>query len=106
MHPMLVEAKLINPPVFTIPHVVQPGQTLGVLAKRYGTTVNAIMRANGLPSSQLRAGRTYRIPVRTPAPPSAPLAFPHRTLPAHTPDVMAVVNWPTQESLYGPIGDR
>jgi LysM repeat protein len=32
-------------------HIVQPGDTLGQIAKRYGTTVAAIMEANGLPSA-------------------------------------------------------
>jgi len=107
VHPMLVAQKLMKPPAFTIPHVVQPGQTLGALASRYGTSVRAIMQANGLTSSQVRAGRTYRIPVRTPAPQQMlAFTFPHRTLPTVTPEVLAAVPWPTPESLYGTGGDR
>jgi penicillin-insensitive murein endopeptidase len=63
-------------------HRVAKGETLGKLAKRYGTTVPAIQRANGLRSSLIQAKKTYRIPV--PAGQSratAPLEFPPRRLP-------------------------
>jgi LysM repeat protein len=98
--PFLVEQKVVKPPVFTARHVVLPGQTLGHLAARYGTSVRAIMQANGLTTTQLRAGRTYRIPVRAAAPPIAPLVVPLRKLPPVTPTVMASASWPTMFSLY------
>jgi LysM repeat protein len=34
-------------------HVVRPGETLSGIAARYGTTVTALVRANGLPSANL-----------------------------------------------------
>jgi penicillin-insensitive murein endopeptidase len=105
-HPLLVQLKIVDPPVFTVRHVVRPGQTLGHLAARYGTSVRAIMQANGLRTTQLRAGRTYRIPVRAAAPPSHPIVVPRRILPSYTPAAMASVTWPTIESLYGTSGDR
>ena len=46
--PYLVEAKIVQPPVFTVRHLVRAGQTLGSIAARYGTSLRAIMQANGL----------------------------------------------------------
>jgi penicillin-insensitive murein endopeptidase len=106
VHPMLVDLGIVKPPVYTVPHVARQGQTLGQLAARYGTSVRAIMAANGLTSTQIRAGRTYRIPVRTPAPPPQPIVVPHRLLPSQTPLAMAAIDWPTVESLYGEAGAR
>ena len=105
-HPTLVDLQIVRPPVYSVPHLVRAGQTLGHLASRYGTTVRAIMQANGLRTTLLRAGRTYRIPLRTPAPPPLPLVMPRRLLPSQTPAAMASVDWPTVESLYGVAGDR
>ena len=62
VHPILVELKLVDPPVYTVRHVVRSGQTLGQLAARYGTSVRAIKRANGMSSSFLRAGRVVPHP--------------------------------------------
>ena len=45
-------------------HRAKNGDTLVVLAKRYGTTVEEIQKANGLKSHALRAGAVYRIPQR------------------------------------------
>jgi murein endopeptidase/LysM repeat protein len=45
-------------------HKARKGDLLGNLAKRYGTTVEAIRKANGLKNDKIRAGRTYVIPVR------------------------------------------
>ncbi|MGE5199239.1 MAG: penicillin-insensitive murein endopeptidase [Rhodospirillaceae bacterium] len=104
VHPILVELKLVDPPVYTVRHVVRPGQTMGQLAARYGTSVRAIKSANGLSSTALRAGRAYRIPVKTAAPASAPLVVPFRRLPPSTPEVLASASWPTVESLYAGSG--
>jgi penicillin-insensitive murein endopeptidase len=94
-HPFLVQSGIVEPPVYTVRHVVRAGQTMGHLAARYGTSVGAIQRANGLTTTRLRAGRAYRIPVRAAAPPSVPLVVPPRLLPPTTPAVMASVAWPT-----------
>jgi penicillin-insensitive murein endopeptidase len=98
--PYLVEAKIVQPPVSTMRHVVQPGQTLGHLAARYGTSARAIMQANGLTTTQLRAGRAYRIPVRAAAPLVESVVVPLRMLPPQTPPAMAPAVWPTMLSLY------
>jgi penicillin-insensitive murein endopeptidase len=100
-HPMLVEAGLVKPPVSTVRHLVRRGQTIGDLASRYGTSVQAIMQANHLRSTQLRAGRAYRIPVRRGVPAYEPLVVRRRVLPTATPESLAGVEWPTPETLYG-----
>lgn len=100
-HPTLVELKIMKPPVYSVPHVARAGQTLGHLATRYGTTVRAIMQANGLRTSMIRAGQTYRIPLKTAAPPPDPVVVRRRLLPPQTPEVLGSVDWPTPESLYG-----
>jgi LysM repeat protein len=44
-------------------YVVQPGDTLFSIARRFGTTVDAIARFNGLRSSKIFVGQQLRIPV-------------------------------------------
>jgi LysM repeat protein len=44
-------------------HLVQPGDTLFSLSVRYGTTVEAFMRANGLTSETIYQGQTLVIPT-------------------------------------------
>jgi len=44
-------------------HVIAPGDTLWVIARRYGTSVEAIMEANGISSpNRLRVGQELVIP--------------------------------------------
>jgi membrane-bound lytic murein transglycosylase D len=46
-------------------HRVRSGETLSTIARRYGTSVSALMRANGLASpNRLRAGQRLRVPSR------------------------------------------
>ena len=53
-------------PVFvkpkTIRHTVQKGDTLYGLARKYGTTVSKIQKANNLSGTIIRTGKTYVIP--------------------------------------------
>ncbi len=50
-------------------HVVQPGDTLWSLARRYGTTPADIARVNGVdPQGILHVGQTLRIPTEADAP--------------------------------------
>lgn len=51
------------PPPYII-HVVRPGDTLFSIARRYGTTVGAIMAANGLRDTTIYVGQRLRIPTR------------------------------------------
>jgi membrane-bound lytic murein transglycosylase D len=66
----------IPPDVVTDRHTVRRGDTLGAIARRYRTSVNAIKRLNGLRSNLIRIGQVLRVPSRggverAPAPPTA-----------------------------------
>lgn len=50
-------------PENVITYTVRPGDTLWQLAKRYGTTVDAIKQASGITSDDLSIGQILRIPV-------------------------------------------
>ena len=54
-----------------VTHVVGRGENLSSISKRYGTTVAAIQRANGLRGTLIRAGQRLSIVGRTGAAPSA-----------------------------------
>jgi LysM repeat protein len=60
-------------------YVIKPGDTLYDIALEYNTTVNAIMEANSLESTQLSVGQRLIIPVGTIAPPPAPTQTPTAT---------------------------
>ena len=96
VYPVLVETGAAPPPM--VKHRVRRGETLGSLARRYGTSVNAIRAANGLRSTRLRAGRSYTIPIRRTPPDSGPVVVPPRRLP---PDMVArtLVSLPTEPAL-------
>ncbi len=79
VYPVLVETGAAPPP--TVKHRVRPGETLGGLARRYGTSASAIRAANGLRGTQLRAGRSYTIPIRRVPPDEGPLVVPPRRVP-------------------------
>jgi penicillin-insensitive murein endopeptidase len=75
------------PPAFVM-HTAKKGETLGSLARRYGTSVREIQRANGLRSTLIVAKKVYRIPQRGGAvatPVNAPVVVPPRRLPPAQP---------------------
>ncbi len=46
-----------------VEYIVQAGDSLWLIAQRYGTTVEAIKQANGLVGNELQIGQKLRIPV-------------------------------------------
>jgi penicillin-insensitive murein endopeptidase len=86
----MLKSKLIEPPSYFISHKVKKGETLGKLAKRYGTTIPALKKINGLKNSLIRAGRVYKIPRKGNAPPPPPTARLPRVLPPTTPKLPIV----------------
>ncbi len=83
VQPILAKQGKVDPPTVHVTHRARKGDTLGRLANLYGTTVEAIKRANGLRSNLIRAKKTYRIPKRggVKASPSRPVSIPPRRLP-------------------------
>jgi penicillin-insensitive murein endopeptidase len=81
-HPVIVREKVVVLANY-INHRARSGDTLGILARRYGTTVQAIQEANGLRSIAIKSGRVYKIPVKgKPVKPAArPASIPARRLP-------------------------
>jgi len=81
----LVPILVARPDENLVIHRVAPGDTLGKLAARYGSTVRSIQANNGLASATaLRVGSTLRIPLRGPCtscPIPPPLSVPPRRLP-------------------------
>lgn len=66
--PSLAAPQRQEPQIF---HIVSPGDTLSALAKRYGTSVAAIVATNGLPNPDLiEVGEVLHIPLASPSPPS------------------------------------
>jgi len=88
-HASLVRHHLIGAPTAFVLHKVRKGETLGMLARKYGTTVARIKEANGLRSSLIRAKRTYRIPKKGRIGVPLPVVVPPRRLPPTTPDESA-----------------
>lgn len=52
-------------------HKARSGDTLVILARRYGTTIEAIQAANGIRGTALRAGVVYKIPQKAAPKPQA-----------------------------------
>lgn len=49
-----------------VSHRIKRGDTLGQIARKYGTTVALIQRANGMRKSFLRVGHSLNVPLRGP----------------------------------------
>jgi penicillin-insensitive murein endopeptidase len=65
-------------------HTVKKGNTIGAIARAHKTTVAAIMRANRLRSTRIRAGQALQIPKANAAgvaAPEGPVRIPPRRLP-------------------------
>jgi penicillin-insensitive murein endopeptidase len=79
----LVSHGLVPPVQDYTSYRTKRGDTLGKLAKRFGTSIEAIKRANGLKKSLIREKQVYLIPTKSsrPKPPPPQLSFPPRRLP-------------------------
>jgi LysM repeat protein len=96
VQPLLVKLGRIKPPVYSVPHVIRNGETLGHIARRYGSSVRAIQQYNGLSGTLIRAGRTLRVPLKgVSAPPLEPVMVPPRPLPPTTPESLSSAFWPS-----------
>jgi penicillin-insensitive murein endopeptidase len=91
-YPALLAQHKLLPSRYSVPYKAKPGDTLIGLAKRYGTTVTALMQANRLKKKSLRADKTYLIPHEGPAGPSEPTPVPPRRLPPARPPTNAVAS--------------
>jgi murein endopeptidase len=61
---LLLRRRIIQPPSVYVHHKVKEGESLGLLAKKYGTSSKAIQLANGMKSTLLRASSDCKIPQR------------------------------------------
>lgn len=80
-HDVLVARGLASAATSFVAHRAKNGETLGMLARKYGTTVREIQRANGLRSVKIRAKQVYRIPKRGALGRPAAVSIPPRRLP-------------------------
>lgn len=58
------EAASYSPSDPVIEYIVQPGDSLSVIAKKYGTTVDELMETNDLDSTLIRVGERLHIPTQ------------------------------------------
>jgi LysM repeat protein len=83
------------PPVATaqgVTHVVQPGDSLGFIALSYGTTVDAIVKANGLPNPDvIWVGQKLTIPVQSAGAESGPGGGSHKIYTVKLGDTLASI---------------
>jgi penicillin-insensitive murein endopeptidase len=75
---------------YTITHRAKKGETLLGIAKRYGVSRRAIMKANNLKDETLRVDKTYVIPRDLPVGPSEDQEAPSRRIPPSRPASGAV----------------
>jgi LysM repeat protein len=84
-----------SPRPAVVQHIVQPNQTIGAIALLYGTTVDAILKANNISDPRLvRAGQTLIIPLPTVTPTATTTPTPNATQaalpPSPTPNIYVV----------------
>jgi penicillin-insensitive murein endopeptidase len=59
---LLLKRRIIQPPSVYVHHKVKEGETLGLLAKKYGVSSKSIQLANGMKGTLLRASSDCKIP--------------------------------------------
>lgn len=67
-----------------VTHRVRPGDTLGAIAAKYGTTIGAVKKTNRMRRSFLRVGQVLKVQMRGPCtrcPVPPPVVVPQRRLP-------------------------
>lgn len=96
-YPALISAGKIKPSASFVSYKAKKGDTLLSLAKRFGTTVKAIKRVNGLRSNTILAKRAYKIPSTSHTVHQArPVEIPARRLPpTSSGKAVAATNSPT-----------
>lgn len=62
-YPALVQHKIVSAPEQYVLHKAKKNETLGMIAKKYGSSVRAIREANGLRSNLIHDQVSYRVPV-------------------------------------------
>ena len=73
--------------VIYVKHRIRPGENIYVLAKKYGTSIDEIKRANNLKGSLIIAGKTLSIPQRLSSvyvPRDVPKKMSHKIIPGDT----------------------
>ena len=73
--------------VVYVKHRIRPGENIYVLAKKYGTSIDEIKRANNLKGSLIIAGKTLSIPQRLSSvyvPRDVPKKMSHKIIPGDT----------------------
>ncbi len=60
LRPVFRERPPVSTPTHT--HVIQPGESLWMISKRYQVPVEVLMRVNHLPSTQIQSGKLLTIP--------------------------------------------
>ncbi len=87
-------------PLPPIIHIVQKGESVGIIAKQYGVSERAVLEANGLEAdSIIRIGQELIIPRPTPTPEPA-ATQPQATLPASTPSATGAPALAPGEQAY------
>lgn len=64
-YPYLEKKGVFRAEVTYVTHKVKKGNTLGSIANRYGTTVEAILALNGMKNTAIRAGQLLRVAQKT-----------------------------------------
>lgn len=80
----LVASGRIKPPTFYTYYKVKKGDILGRVAKKFDVSVHEIQKANGLRSTTIMAGKTYRIPRKGHVMQPGQIRIPPRRLPPST----------------------
>ncbi len=95
VYPMLVQAKKIKPPVFTVRHVVRDRDSSRPSRPAVWNVRPGDQQANGLSSSMIRAGRSSHPSQRAFPPPGQAHSRPLAPSSPSVPDVLAAASWPS-----------